>query len=249
MFVHRDLVAKYKQTILGPVWHFVKPLLTTLVFTVVFGNIAGISTDGLPKFLFYMAGTVTWGYFANSFTATSNTFVANAGTFGKVYFPRLSVPLSILISNLVSFGIQFSFFLACLLIYSFVGTPVQPNAWIIATPWLLAIMAATGLGFGIIVASLTTKYRDLTQLVSFGVSLLMYATPVIYPLSAIPEQYYILVAANPITAVVETFRFAYLGAGTVSLWHLAYSSTFAASVLVIGVLVFHRIERTFMDTV
>lgn len=249
LFVRRDFIAKYKQTILGPLWHFIQPLFTTVIFTVIFGNVAGISTDGLPKFVFYMAGTVLWNYFSKSITATSNTFIANASMFGKVYFPRLAVPVSILLSNLIAFGIQFLFFL-CFLVYFMVdGAPVEPNSWILLTPVLLLMMAGLGLGFGVIVSSLTTKYRDLTQLVSFGVSLLMYACPVIYPLSTIPEQYRWIVVLNPITPIIETFRFAFLGAGTVDLWHLLYSGGFTIVVLVVGVVIFKRVERTFMDTV
>lgn len=249
LFVRRDFVAKYKQTILGPLWHFINPLFTTITFTIVFGNIAGISTDGLPKFLFYMAGTVTWSYFAKSLTSTSNTFVSNAGMFGKVYFPRLSVPVSLLISNLISFGIQFLLFLAFLGYYFVQGAAVHPNSWVLLTPVLLLLMAGLGLGFGIIVSSMTTKYRDLTQLVSFGVSLLMYATPVIYPLSSIPDKYRLLILLNPITPLIETFRYAYLGAGTVDLWHVLYSAGFTVSVLLVGIVVFRRVERTFMDTI
>lgn len=249
LFVRRDFVAKYKQTILGPLWHFVKPLFTTLIFTVVFGKIAGISTDGLPQFLFYMAGTVTWSYFANCFTSTSNTFVSNAGIFGKVYFPRLAVPVSILISNLISFAIQFVFFLCFIGFYVLNGAPVKPNSWLLLTPFLLLLMAGQGLGFGIMVSSLTTRYRDLTQVVSFGVSLLMYASPVIYPVSTVPAEYRWAILLNPITPVIETFRYGFLGAGTVEAAHLIYSSVFTAVVVFAGIVTFNRVERTFMDTV
>jgi lipopolysaccharide transport system permease protein len=249
LLVRRDFVAQYKQTILGPLWHLLQPLLTTIVFTIVFGRIAQLPTDELPPFLFYMAGNVIWAYFAALLGSTSNTFVANAGIFGKVYFPRLAVPVSLLISRLIGFGIQFSFFLLLLGYFWFSGAPVQPNAWIALTPLLLLLMGGLGLGLGIIISSLTTRYRDLTVLVGFGVQLLMYATPVVYPLSAVPEQYRWLVGANPIAPLVETFRYAYLGAGTVSVGHLAYSVIVMLMLLTVGAAMFNRVERTFMDTV
>lgn len=249
LFVRRDFVATYKQTILGPLWYLVQPLLTTITFTIVFGNIAGISTDGLPKFLFYMAGNVVWSYFSSSLTTTSNTFVSNRSLFGKVYFPRLAVPISQLISNMIKFAIQFGFFLAFIAFFAVQGAPVDPNRWVFATPLLLLMMAGLGLGAGIIASSLTSKYRDLTQLVSFGVSLLMYATPIIYPLSAIPEKWRWLVVLNPMTPIVETFRYAFLGAGTVDVMHLGYTAVFAIVLLGIGMIIFNRVERTFMDTV
>lgn len=242
-------MAKYKQTILGPLWHFIQPLFTTITFTIVFGNIAGISTDGLPKFVFYMAGTVMWSYFSTSLTGTSNTFVTNAQMFGKVYFPRLAVPVSVLISNLISFGIQFFFFLCFLAYFALQDAPVDPNRWILFTPVLLLLMAGLGLGFGIIVSALTTKYRDLTQLVKFGVGLLMYATPVIYPLSTIPDEYRTLILLNPLTPLLETFRYAFLGAGTIDTGHLTYSAVCTVVVVLVGIVIFNRIERTFMDTV
>ncbi len=249
LLVRRDFVALYKQTILGPLWYLVQPLLTTITFTIIFGSIASLPTDGLPKFLFYMSGIVLWSYFSSSLTKTSNTFVANAGLFGKVYFPRLAVPISILISNLVSFAVQMVFFLCFLLYFSFTGAALRPNLWIAFTPILLLMMAGLGLALGIIVSSLTTRYRDLANLVGFGVQLLMYATPVIYPLSLIPERFRWLVLANPITPIVETFRFAFLGTGTLSLGHLAYSGAATGLILIAGLLMFTRIERTFIDTV
>lgn len=249
LLVRRDFVAQYKQTILGPLWHLAQPVLTTIVFTVVFGRIASLPTDALPPFLFYLAGNVVWAYFAAVLGGTSTTFVANAAVFGKVYFPRLAVPVSLLISRLVGFGIQFALFLALALFFLAAGAPLRPNAWALLTPLLLLVMGALGLGCGIIISALTTRYRDLAVLVSFGVQLLMYATPVVYPLSAVPERYRPLVAANPITPLVETFRYAYLGAGTVSLGHLAYSAATALALLVVGAAIFNRVERTFMDTV
>jgi lipopolysaccharide transport system permease protein len=249
LFVRRDFVSVYKQTILGPLWYLIQPLLTTIIFTVIFGNIAKLPTDGLPQFLFYMSGTVVWTYFASCLTKTSETFVSNANLFGKVYFPRLAVPISILISNLIAFAIQFAFFLAFMGYFALQGTQLHPNWWILITPVLLLMMAGLGLGLGIIVSSLTTKYRDLRFLVQFGVSLLMYVTPVIYPVSAIPPRFQALIKFNPMSSVVEAFRYAYLGAGTVDLTQLAYSVGIMLLVILIGVVIFNRVEATFMDTV
>ncbi|MBN1148990.1 MAG: ABC transporter permease [Anaerolineales bacterium] len=249
LFVWRDFVATYKQTILGPLWYLIQPLLTTITFTVIFGRVANLPTDGLPQFLFYMSGNVAWGYFSACLTSTSATFISNAHLFGKVYFPRLVTPLSIVISNLVKFAIQFGLFLAFLLYFLLNGADVRPNEWALLTPLLLLLMAGLGLGFGIIVSSLTTRYRDLQQLVGFGMSLWMYATPVIYPASSIPERYQFILQANPLTPVVEAFRYAYLGAGTVNAWTLLYSAGFMLVVLFLGLLIFNRVESTFMDTV
>jgi lipopolysaccharide transport system permease protein len=249
LFVRRDFVAVYKQTILGPLWYLIQPLLTTIVFTVVFGNIAKLPTDGLPSFLFYMSGTVIFAYFASSLSKTSETFVSHANMFGKVYFPRLAVPISILISNLIAFVIQFGFFLAFMAYFSLNGTVLHPNWWVLFTPVLLLMMAGLGLGFGIIVSSLTTKYRDLRFLVQFGVQLLQYVTPVIYPLSAMSPKYQALIRLNPLTSVVEAFRYAYLGSGSVNLLQLGYSFAIMVIVIVIGAVIFNRVEATFMDTV
>ena len=249
LFVWRDFVAQYKQTILGPLWFIIQPLLTTIMFTIVFGNIAQLPTDGLPKMLFYLSGTVVWGYFSNCLNNTSNTFVANAGLFGKVYFPRLAVPVSIVISQLFTFGLQLMLFLAFMAYFALNGATVEPNAVILLTPFLILLMASLGLGAGIIFSALTTKYRDLRFLLTFGVQLLMYATPVIYPLSAIPGKYRFFILANPMTPIIETFRYGFLGSGTFDPMHLAYSTAFTAGILFIGILLFSRIERTFMDTV
>jgi lipopolysaccharide transport system permease protein len=249
LFVRRDFVSVYKQTILGPLWYIIQPILTTVIFTVIFGRIARLSTDGLPQFLFYMSGTVVWSYFAESLTKTSNTFITNAQLFGKVYFPRLAVPISILISNLIAFSIQFLLFLGFVAYYWLNGANIQPNLWVLFTPVLLIMMAGLGLGFGIIVSSLTTRYRDLRFLVTFGVQLWMYVTPVIYPVSAIPDRFRPLIQANPLTPIVETFRYAYLGGGTLNPANLMYSAAFMLVVLILGVLLFNRIEATFMDTV
>jgi len=249
LFVRRDFVAQYKQTILGPAWHLIQPLLTTITFTIIFGKIARIPTDGVPPFLFYMAGTVLWGYFSGVLTGTSGTFTTNAGIFGKVYFPRLAVPVAGLLSRLIAFGIQFLFFLCFLAFFMWQGAKVAPNAWALLTPVLLLMMAALGLGLGVIVSALTTRYRDLTIVVGFGVQLLMYATPVIYPLSVLPEPYRTWMLLNPMAPIMELFRHAYLGAGDISLGLLFYSVAITALILFIGIVLFNRVERTFMDTV
>ncbi len=250
LFVRRDFVSVYKQTILGPLWYLIQPLLTTITFTFIFGNIASLPTDGLPQFLFYMSGTVVWSYFAACLTKTSETFVQNSNLFGKVYFPRLAVPVSILISNLVTFLIQFALFLLFMLYFVLRGTVVQPNwLWIALFPILILMMAGLGLGFGIIISSLTTKYRDLRFLVTFGVQLLMYATPVIYPVSSIPARFQWIIQTNPMTSIMEAFRFAFLGAGTVDASHLLYSFVFMMVVVIVGSVIFNRVEQTFMDTV
>lgn len=248
LFVRRDFVASYKQTILGPLWHIIQPLLTTLMFTVVFGRIAGLPTDGVPQFLFYMAGTTVWSYFAQCLTRTSTTFIANAGIFGKVYFPRMVVPVSVVMSQLIGFAIQFVFFLAFYAVFWAKGAPIHPNWAVSLLPLLLVLMAGLGLGFGVIISSLTTKYRDLQVLVAFGVQLWMYATPVIYPLSTMGKYRWIIVA-NPMTAIVETFRYGFFGSGTFSWAHLAYSAGFMLTLLLAGMAIFNRVERTFMDTV
>ena len=247
--MHRDFVAQYKQTILGPAWHLIQPLLVTIMFTIVFGRIAGISTDGVPPFLFYMAGTVIWNYFSTVLLSTSETFTQNASIFGKVYFPRIAVPIATLLSKLIAFAIQFTFFLCILGVFVMQGAKVTPNAWILATPLLLLMMAMFSLGLGTIVSALTTRYRDLTVLVSFGTQLLMFASPIIYPMSALPEKWQHVAGLNPIAPIVELFRYSYLGVGTVSLLHLLYSLIVIVLVLYFGVVLFNRIERTFMDTV
>ncbi len=249
LLVRRDFVSVYKQTILGPLWYLIQPLLATVTMTFIFGSIARLPTDGLPQFLFYMSGAVVWTYFADCFTKTSNTFVQYAGLFGKVYFPRMVVPVSILISNMVSFAIQFAFFLAFVAYFMLRGSPVRPNAWVLLTPVLLLIMAGLGLGFGVIISSLTTKYRDLRFLVQFGVQLLMFLTPVIYPVSSIPSRFQVFIQANPMTSIVETFRYAFLGAGAVRPSGLLYSFVIMLVALVAGSVIFNRVEANFMDTV
>lgn len=246
LLVRRDFVAMYKQTILGPLWFLIQPILTTIVFTIVFGNIAKISTDGLPQVLFYLAGVTLWNYFAEVLTKTSETFTANANIFGKVYFPRIIVPLSIVISGLLKLAVQFLLFLAVL---AWFWKDVNMNSVALMFPVLVLIMAVLGLGLGMIISSLTTKYRDLRFLIQFAVQLLMYATPVIYPLSALPKEYSWILVANPMTPVIETFRYGFLGQGTFDLMHLAYAGGVSLVILFIAAVIFNQIEKSFMDTV
>jgi len=249
MFVKRDFVSLYKQTILGPLWFLIQPLLTTLTFTLVFGNIAQLSTDGLPKILFYMSGITAWNYFSDCLLKTSETFNANANIFGKAYFPRLAVPVSIVISNLAKFGIQLLLFLGFYFYFLADGTEVRPTSALLLLPVLLLMMAALGLGSGIIISSLTTRYRDLRFLVQFGAQLLMYSAPVIIPLSRIPEKYQWILIANPMTPIIEAFRYAFLGTGTFSWGLLGYSAAATVLTLTVGILLFNHVEKTFMDTV
>jgi lipopolysaccharide transport system permease protein len=249
LFVWRDFVSVHKQTVLGPLWYLIQPILTNLTFTVIFGSIAKLPTDNLPPFLFYMSGTVLWTYFSTCLLKTSDTFTGNSNLFSKVYFPRLTAPVSVLISNLITFAIQFGLFLAFFVYFALQGTPIHPNLWILFTPVLLLMVAGMGLGFGILISSMTTKYRDLRFLVQFGVQLLMYATPVVYSVSSVPARYQILLQLNPLTSIIETFRYAFLGAGGVHLGQLLYSFIFMIAVVLIGSLIFNRVESTFMDTV
>lgn len=249
LFIRRDFVAQYKQTILGPVWHFIQPLFTTIIFTIVFGKIAQISTDGAPPFLFYMSGIVIWTFFANVLRATSNTFTGNADIFGKVYFPRLAIPVATLISKFIAFAVQFFFYLCFLSYFIWQRADIQPNFWVVLTPLLLLMMAALGLGLGIIISAMTTRYRDLVILVSFGIQLLMYASPVIYPLSALPEEWQFWAGLNPVAPIVELFRYSYLGSGSIDPLMLGVSFLLISGILFIGVIMFNKVERTFMDTV
>lgn len=249
LFVRRDFVAQYKQTILGPAWHVLAPLLTTVVFTIVFGKIAKIPTDGAPPFLFYMAGNVLWGYFSMVLTGSASTFTGNAGLFSKVYFPRLAVPVSQLVSKLIAFGIQFAFFLGFFVWFAWGGAQVSMNAWVLATPVLLVMLAALALGLGVIASALTTKYRDLTVLIGFGVQLFMYATPIIYPVSALPEEYRFWALLNPVAPIIELFRHAFLGVGSVELGMLGIAGVTITVILLAGVMLFNVVERTFIDTV
>ena len=251
MFVKRDVITVYKQTVLGPIWFIVQPILTTIIYMVVFGNIAKISTDGTPMALFYLSGIVIWNYFAESFNQTSDTFTQNAAIFGKVYFPRLIMPLSKVVSGLIKFFIQLAFFLA-VYAYYLVSDPgiVQANWTLALIPLYVVIMSMMGMGLGILFTSMTTKYRDLKFLITFGVQLLMYATPVIYPMSTIPEgKLKMFIMANPLSPIVEGFKYAFLGAGEVSWNGLGYSAGFTVVMLIIGIVVFHKTERNFIDTV
>ncbi len=251
LFVRRDFVAQYKQTILGPLWHVIQPVLTTIMFLLVFGKIANIPTDGIEAVPFYMSGITIWNYFSTCLTATSNTFTANASIFGKVYFPRLVLPLSIVISNIVKLGIQFGILLLCIIWFAvFKGVPIAFGAHWLLLPVLVIIMAGIGLGSGIIISSLTTKYRDLSVLIGFAVQLLMYATPVAYPLSFLKNKSFApFIEWNPLSPVVEGFRYAVFQKGTFDLFSLGYSIVFMFVVLVIGAVYFSKVERTFMDTV
>jgi len=249
LLVRRDFVAVYKQTILGPAWFLIQPILTTLMFTVVFGNIANISTDGLPHLVFYLSGLTLWNYFSGCFTATSETFVQNANIFGKVYFPRLVMPLSIVISKLITFGIQFVLFLVIYFFYFFTGAPLQPNIYLLTLPLLVLITAGLALGFGLIITSLTTKYRDMRFLLQFAIQLAMYATPIIYPLSVTEGTLRTVILANPMSSLVEAFRFAFTGTGAFNWVYLGYSFGFMVVLMVAGTLIFYKTQKNFMDTV
>ena len=249
LLVKRDFVSFYKQTILGPLWFFIQPLFTTIIFTFIFGNLAGLSTDGLPQPLFYMAGITAWNYFADCLTKTSTVFRDNAGIFGKVYFPRLIMPLSIVVSNLVRFGVQMILFFVMIAYYYFIGADFHMNIFALLFPVLVLMMALLGLGLGLIITALTTKYRDLAFLISFGVQLMMYATTVIYPLSAAPAKYKWLIELNPMTGIIEAFRYGFLGEGVMTMSTLGYSVIVTLVSLVLGVVIFNKTEKTFVDTV
>ena len=249
MFVKRDIITQYKQTILGPTWFFIQPALTTVMYMIVFGGIAGISTDGLPQPMFYLAGIVCWQYFSDCLNKTSSTFTTNQGIFGKVYFPRMIVPLSTVASNLVRMGIQFLLFVVVYIYYLIIGVHVAPNMYILLLPLVIIMLAGLSLGFGIIISSMTTKYRDLTILFTFIVQLWMYATPIIYPLSTMSPKRQWIMALNPVTSLVETFKYGTMGVGTFSWTQLAYSFGFMVVLLAIGIIVFNKVQRSFMDTV
>jgi lipopolysaccharide transport system permease protein len=250
LFVRRDFVSIYKQTILGPLWFFIQPLLTMIMFVIIFSGVARIPTDGLPPSLFYLAGMTPWNFFAACLTSTSTTFISNASLFGKVYFPRLVVPLSIVISNLIQFLIQFVLFAGFYAWSIATGSDLRPSFLLIVllTPLLLVVMGLLGLGAGIMVSAVTTKYRDLARLVSFGIQLMMYATPVIYPVSAIPDKYKWLIQLNPMTSIIETFRAIFLG-GDVPWGGLLVSGLVTLAVLLVGIVLFNKVEKTFVDTV
>lgn len=250
MFVRRDFVSNYKQTILGPIWFFIQPLITTIMFVFVFGKIAGFAPSGVPMLAFYMAGVTVWNFFSENLTKTSTVFRDNAGIFGKVYFPRLTMPLAIVISSLVRFAIQFFLFLLIWGYYMVAENNIQPTWWaILLTPLLLVIMGLLALGLGMIISAMTTKYRDLVFLMGFAVQLLMYATPVIYPLDKLPPKYETIIKANPMSPILETFRFAFLGSGQFSWGYLLYSIAITLTILFFGIVIFNRTEKTFADTV
>jgi lipopolysaccharide transport system permease protein len=253
MFVKRDFVSFYKQTILGPLWFFIQPIFTTIVFSFIFGNLAGISTDGLPSYLFYLSGITSWAYFSDCLTKTSTVFRDNASIFGKVYFPRLIMPLSIVVSNLVRFGVQL-LLMVCMMIYFYFfpleGTSFKVTNGLFLFPILVLLMALLGLGMGLIITAMTTKYRDLTFLVTFGVQLLMYATTVIYPLSYAKEKGYAhIVELNPMTGIIEAFRYAFLGKGEFTTYSLGYSIIVTLIILFLGIVIFNKTEKNFVDTI
>ena len=253
LFVKRDFVSFYKQTILGPLWFFIQPIFTTIVFSFVFGNLAGISTDGIPKYLFYLAGITSWNYFSDCLTKTSTVFRDNANIFGKVYFPRLIMPLSIVVSNLVRFGVQLLLMIFMMIYFYFKpipGTSFHVTSGIFLFPILVLLMALLGLGLGLIITAMTTKYRDLTFLVTFGVQLLMYGTTVIYPLSYAKEKGYgWIVELNPMTRIIEAFRYAFLGKGEFSAMTLLSSALVTFFILIVGIIIFNKTEKTFVDTI
>lgn len=249
LMVRRDFVSFYKQTILGPLWFFIQPLFTTITFTMIFGRLAGISTDGLPQPLFYMVGITTWNYFSESLNKTSTVFKDNAGIFGKVYFPRLIVPLSIIISNLIKFGVQLILLSLMMAYYAFRENSFSPSLYLLLFPVLVVLMAAQGLGLGMIITAMTNKYRDLAFLLGFGIQLLMYATPIIYPLSSVPEKYRWLVSLNPMTQIVETARLGLLGKGSFTWFNFGYTSCFTLIILFSGIIIFNKVEKSFIDTV
>jgi lipopolysaccharide transport system permease protein len=249
MFVKRNIITQYKQTILGPAWFFIQPAITTIMYMIVFAGIAGISTDSLPEPMFYLAGIVCWQYFSDCLNKTSSTFTENQGIFGKVYFPRMIVPLATVASNLVRMGIQFLLFVAVYIYYIVIGVQVQPNVYVLLLPVLMLMLAGLSLGFGIIISSMTTKYRDLTILFTFIVQLWMYATPIIYPLSTMSPKRQWIMALNPVTSIVEAFKYGTMGVGTFSWMQLIYSFVFMVVILAIGIVVFNKVQRSFMDTV
>ena len=249
LFVKRDFVATYKQTILGPLWFLIQPVLSTLVFTIIFGNIAKLPTDNIPPFLFYLCGLVAWSYFADCLNKSASTFSGNAGIFSKVYFPRLTVPIANALTNLITFAIQFGLFVAVLAYFTWKGAPIHTSWRVVILPFLILEMAMLGIGFGCIVSSLTTRYRDLALLFSFFVQLWMYGSCVLFPLSLYPQKWHWLLVLNPMVPVIESFRFAFLGAGTVELYQLLSGATVSLAVFLFGIIIFRRVERTFSDTI
>ena len=249
MFVKKDFITFYKQTILGPLWFLVQPILTMITFVVLFGQVAKLSTDGLPQVAFYLAGITIWNYFSEALTKTATVFKDNAAIFGKVYFPRLIMPLSIVCSGLLKFFVQFGLFVLVVLYFTFVKQQIHPNVWVLATPILILLMAFFALGLGMIFSSLTIKYKDLVFLLTFGIQLFMYATPVVYPISAIPDKYQYLVLLTPLAPIFECFRYGYLGSGSFEPISLVFSGVSIFILLVLGTLIFNKVEKSFMDTV
>jgi lipopolysaccharide transport system permease protein len=249
LLIWRDFVTLHKQTILGPLWHIINPLITAMTYSLVFGRVVKLPTDGVPPFLFYMAGTVAWNYFTACLYKTTNSLAGNAGLFGKVYFHRLVVPLSAVISSLISFGIQCAILAIMVGIDILRGAEIHPNVWLLCFPLLVAMLAGYGLACGLICSALTTRYRDLGQLVGYSTQLLMFATPVIYPVSFVNPHYRWVVDCNPLAAIIETFRYAWLGQGAPEPLFLVTSALILAALFFVGVTVFTRVERTFMDTV
>ena len=249
MLVKKEYITFYKQTILGPIWFFVQPILTTLIYVLLFGQIAKLSTDGTPQIAFYLSGITIWNYLSEVLTKTSTVFKDNAAVMGKVYFPRLIMPLSIVVSGLLKFSIQFGLFIFVVLYFTFIEHKIHPNLWVLATPFLLLLMASFSLGLGMIFSSLTTKYKDLVFLLTFGIQLFMYATPVVYSISSMPEKYRWIINANPLTGIFECFRYGYLGSGNFEPSSLIMSSGITAIVLILGVIIFNKVEKSFMDTV
>ncbi|MES3016287.1 MAG: ABC transporter permease [Bacteroidota bacterium] len=250
LLVRRDFVSFYKQTVLGPIWFLIQPLFTTLIYIFIFSRLAGISTDGIPQPVFYLSGIIAWSYFSDCLLKTSNVFRDNAGIFGKVYFPRLVMPVSIVISSLVRFGVQLALLILMIGYYVFTGEAnFSPTPYIYAFPFLVLLMAILGLGFGMIISAVTTKYRDLSLLVSFVMPLLMYATPVVYPLSTVQGSLRLLISANPMTPVIEGIRLGVFGKGIFDLYSLLYLTIASLTVLIIGIIVFNKVEKNFVDTV
>lgn len=253
LFVKRDIVTFYKQTVLGPIWFIIQPLLTSIIQFIIFSKIAAIPSDGIPYFLFVLAGNIIWFYFSDCLKAVSETFTANQNIFGKVYFPRIIMPIKVVVSNLVKFGIQFSFFIVVLLYFIYKGYDINPNLLVMITPILLIIIAMLAMGIGMLISSLTVKYRDLNFVITFGISLFMYITPIVYPTSLVLEKvnpkYHVLVYLNPLTGILDFFKYAFLGSGTIDLSYLLYSFIFGLVVLFMGILVFNRTEKSFIDVI
>ena len=249
MLVKRNFTNFYKQTILGPIWFFIQPIFTTFIYVILFGQVAKLSTDGIPHMPFYLAGITIWNYFSECLSKNATVFKDNSGVFGKVYFPRLIMPLTIVVSGLMRFAVQFALFMAVVLYYAFIEKSIHPNLWILMTPFLLLLMAGFAMGLGMIFSSLTTKYKDLVFLLTFGIQLFMYVTPVVYTVKSIPEKYKWFVEVNPLTGIFECFRYAYLGSGSFEPSSLIHSTLIITLLVFIGILVFNKVEKSFMDTV